>query len=307
MSVAIKKPQIGIQDVVFATLTESTDVSGGTPTYGTVTALAGGMKFEMNPNSGLAPLYADDKAAVVASFTGRWQGNVDLYDIEPSSYATIMGMTRASGMEADTYLDQAPWVAIGYKILLYASGSTTYYRYRWLLKCKFGKPQQGGETKKEGIDYKALTLPMEAVPLLANNIIQVSVRTDDSEASATTLTNWFNAPVLSTSVSLSAVTLSSLAGDASAHTITATFGKGSSETFALVAPTDNTQISVSVVSTGLILAGTYTYTASAAGTAPTLTITNSNIANVAYLVAIHGLKDTNGVSVTYVSGLVTPA
>lgn len=67
-------------------------------------------------------------------------------------------------------------------------------------------------------------------------------------------------------------------------------------------------IAESVVSTGLLIAGTTTITRSTAGTAPTLTLTNSNIANVAYLVTVTSdVQDTNGVHITALSQLVTPA
>lgn len=309
MSIPVKRPRIGIQDVVYAVLTESSDVSGGTPTYGSPAALAGAMKFNTKHNGGLSTLFADDRAAFTANFVGKRQVSVDLFDVDPAAYATILGMTRANGINADSPLDQSPYVAIGYKILLAGSATTAeHYIYRWLLKGKFSKADEGGDTKADSINYQAVTLNAEFIDLAANGYYQTSIRTDDTDVAATTITNWFNAPVISTSVSLSAVTLSSGAGSTSGKTITLTFGKGSSESFSLVAPVDDTEVLVSVVSTGLLLAGTYTYSVSAAGTTPTLTIANANIAGVAYLVTVTSkLKDVNGVAVTPKSILVTPA
>jgi CRISPR/Cas system CMR-associated protein Cmr5 small subunit len=57
-----------------------------------------------------------------------------------------------------------------------------------------------------------------------------------------------------------------------------------------------------------LIAGTTTITASVAGTAPTLILANTNLAAVAYLVSVTSdVKDTNGVSITPKSQLVTPA
>jgi hypothetical protein len=123
---------------------------------------------------------------------------------------------------------------------------------------------------------------------------------------AATITGWFTTPIISTAQSLTAVTVGVITGATGAKTITIPFAK-SGETFSM-APVDASDITVSVVSTGALLAGTSTFTYSVAGIAPTITIANTNIAGVAYLVSVTAdVKDTNGVNITPKSQLVTPA
>jgi hypothetical protein len=120
------------------------------------------------------------------------------------------------------------------------------------------------------------------------------------------LSGWFNQPVLSSGASLTAVTVGTITGASGAKTITIPFAK-SGETFSMgvVNPSD---VTVSVVSTGVLLAGNSTFTYSAAGISPTITIANANIAAVAYLVSVTAdVVDSNHVRVTPKSQLVTPA
>jgi phi13 family phage major tail protein len=304
----ITRPRIGIESVVYALLTESSDVVGGTPIYGTVKSLAGAAKLTVNQNGTVATDYFDDGPGWVGTTTGKIQVSLELADFQEDAYAEILGVSRSNGINADNSLDTAPYIAFGYKQWLGGlDGSLNkVYVYKWLLKGKFSKPQQGGTTKKDTLAPEHTTISGEFAKLNAGNIYQTSARTDDSAVSATTLTNWFNQPVVTNSVSLSAVTVGSATGSISGKTITIPFSKGSSETFNLVAPTNGNQITISVVSTGLLLAGTNSYAVGTAGTAPTITITNANIANVAYLVNVVNVVDTNGVVATQKSQLVTP-
>lgn len=294
-------PKIGLDKVYVAPLTSDTAL-GVAPVYGTPALLAGAAKVTGNPNGSLVTDYGDNAGFYTANSRGNLQLTLELIDVDPAILASVLGQTRANYITQEGYDDSSPYYAMGFRVWY----GTTDYEYFWYLKGKFTIPEQGAETKKNTISPQHTTLTAEFVKLLYNDVVCVHGRTGYGLASATA-TSWFNTPVYSSGQSLSAVTFASVAGSISAKTITLTFSKGSSESFALVAPTDDSQISVSVVSTGLILAGTTTYAASAASTSPTVTLTNTNIAGVPYLVHVHGLKDTNGVACTYASKLVTPA
>ena len=306
MAVTTLKGAIGIQDVVYATLNESTDVASGTPTYGTVTSLAGGMKFDVKKNAGLTTLYADDKAALTASYQGKTQVAVELYDVNPASYAAILGASYANGIVSESPLDASPYVAVGYKILYYAN-ATQYYKYVWLLKGRFSKPDEGGETKKDTINFQSMTLNAEFVDLIANGKRENWIRTDDDAASATTITNWFNQPVISNSVDLGALTLTSAAGTISTKTFVLTFAKAGGGT-TTIANASASNVIISVGSTGSQIALT-TFTPGSASTTPTLSVvTSSTLTGVPYTVCVTGdLKDANGVPVTLKTVTCTPA
>jgi len=301
-------PKIGLDKVYIASLTSGTDVEGGTATYGAPVLLSGAASFVGNPNGAMGTDWGDNGQYFTMNTRGNMQATLDLIDVDPVVKAQILGQTRANGVTQETPVDQSPYYAVGFRVWIGGSESgANIYEYVWYLKGKFAVPEDGGETYKGAFAPKHTILTAEFVKLVSNGNLSTRARSNASDVVPGTITNWFNAPVLSASMSTTAVTLSSGAGSISGKTITLTFGK-SGETFSLTPPISPNAVTVSVVSTGLILAGTYTYTASAAGAAPTLTIANANIAGVAYLVTVtNELVDSNGVGVTKKSILVTPA
>ena len=298
-------PKIGLDKVYVASLTS--DAGTLAPVYGTPVALAGAASLTGNPNGELVTDWGDNGPYFTMNGRGNLQATLELIDVDPAVLAAVLGQTRANGITQEGIFDQSPYYALGFRVWIGGVDSlgAKIYEYFWYLKGKFSIPEQGAETKKETISPQHTTLNAEFVKLAYNDVMCTHGRTD-FDLSTATAAAWFTAPVYNSSQSLSAVTFASVAGSASGHTITLTFSKGSSESFALVAPTDASQILVSVVSTGAPLAGTSTYAVSAASASPTLTITNTNIAGVAYLVYVVGLKDVNGVTVTPLSKLVTP-
>lgn len=299
MSVTIRRPQIGIQDIVYAVLNEASDVVGGTPTYGTVKSLAGGMKFNMKPNGQVATLYADDLVAFVANSVGKRQVSMDLFDVLPEAYAEIMGMPLANGLYVESSLDQAPWVAIGYKTLLGGNDSNgnKVYRYKWLLKGKFAKPDEGGETKKDTINYQQLSLSAEFADLFATKTYQtVLPRTDDPSVAASTLTNFFNQPVLSVTVDLTALTV---AIAKSSTNITFTFSKASAAAFSMSEVSAVVSQSLFVSKAGALQAGTLVWTGEGT-TAVVATFTPTVAFGTATVIAgvSPDVKDANGVGCT---------
>jgi len=299
MSVTIRRPQIGIQDVVYAVLNEASDIVGGTATYGTVKSLAGAMKFNMKPNGQLASLFADDTLAFVAPSVGKRQVSMDLFDLLPEALAEIQGLTLANGIYVESSLDQTPWVAIGYKILLAGNDSNgnKVYRYKWLLKGKFAKPDEGGETKKDTINYAQMTLSAEFADLFSTKTYQsVLPRTDDPAVNATVLANWFNQPVLSTAADLTAL---SCVIAKSGTNITFTFSKASAAAFSMAEVSAIVSSSIIVEKTGALVAGSLVWTGEAT-TAPVATFTPGVAfgTNTVLAAVTPDVKDANGVACT---------
>lgn len=290
----------GLSDIVYSVY----DTVAGT--YGAIKTLPGAKMFAFDPASSISRLYADDKAFDAADATGDSSIQLELVDVTPDKLAEITGMTYSAGQLIQKPIDLSPHLAIGGKIRLSGKDSgTDVYRYVWYYNVVLNKPSSEDKTKETSVEFRTMKFDGAVLPNLATNTYRMSVRTDDTNVPAATLSGFFSS-VVTPGGSLTAVTVSSLAGSASGDTITITFGKGG-ESFSLANPAA-TNITVSVVSTGALIAGTSTFTASAAGTAPTVTIANSNIANVAYLVVVTaGLVDNNNVPVTLYSGLVTPA
>jgi len=296
MSVSIRRPKIGIQDVVVAVLNEASDVVGGTPTYGAVSALAGAMKMTMKPNGTLASLYADDYIAYVANAVGKRQLSIELYDVLPSAYAQLLGLTLTNGMYVESSLDQSPWVALGYKEYLAGNDANgnKVFRYRWLLKGKFSKPDEGGETKKETINFQAMTLTAEFADLFSTKTYQTVIpRIDDPAVPASTLANFFAAPVLSVAADLTAL---SCVIAKSGTNISFTFTKGSAAVFNMNELTAVLENSIIIYDAGAIAPGSIAFTGEGtASVVGTFTPTVAFGANTVLAAVTPGVQDDNGI------------
>ena len=301
-----QRPRIGLKDVVYAVLDESTDVAGGTPVWGTIYPLSNALDMSFDPGSATASLFADDGLKFASDTVGEMKITLGVADLLPEHVARLLGHEYSAGQIIDNVSDQSPYVALGAKLSRSGKdGANEVYDYVWLYKVKLSKPKFDAKTKGSSIEYQTPMMEGLVCALTSSGDYRLRMRTDDPAASATTLTNFFTTVQLP-GASMTAVSFASVAGDDSDNTITLTFGK-SGESFA-IANADDLGISVSVVSTGALIAGTSTYTRSVAGVAPTVTISNANITAVAYLVTVNAsIKDTNGVAVTPTSRLVTPA
>lgn len=304
---SLQNPKIGLDMAYWAKMVEGSDVVGGTPTYETPIALPGAVMSKINPNGNLVSLWADNGPFFITNNRGNLQLSLELSGISQETLATMLGQTRSNGITAEGALDQAPWGAFMFRVWVGGldSGGAKIYKYFSLPKGKFTIPEDGAETKKDTMTPQTVALTGEFARLEVNGIMNLNGRTDES-LSSTDAAGWFTTPKWSLTQSLTAVTVGTITGSSSGKTITIPFAKGG-ETFSMLAP-DASDITVSVVSTGALIAGTSTFTLSAAGTAPTITISNTNIAGVAYLVSVTAdVKDSNGVAVTPKSQLVTPS
>jgi phi13 family phage major tail protein len=299
--------RIGLSNVVYAVMDDTTDISGGAITYGTVYSLPGAVSLSFDRGASIANVFGDDGSFAVGETVGEMKLGLEIGDLLPADYARILGFTYSSGMIAEGINDASPYVAIGFKTLrMGKNAGAAIYEYFWLPKCIFQKPKNDEKTKDKSLTPRTVSLEGEALRTISNDKYIVRARGDDALVAAATISGWFTTPLYSATQSLTAVTVGTITSAVSPKTITIPFAKGG-ETFSLQAPTD-ADIEISVVSTGLVLAGTRTYAVSSAGTAPTITITCSTLTAVAHLVTVTSyVKDSNGVSVTRLSQLVTPA
>ncbi len=304
----MNRPGIGIEGVVYALLNPNSDVIGGLAAYGAVKSLVGAAKLTVNLNGQVVTDYADDGPAVISSATGKIQVSLELNDLSEDAYAELYGVSKVNGVSVDKTIDASPYIALGFKQLLAGAGADglPVYRYFWLAKGVLSKPQVGGDTKKDTIAYQHMTISGEFARLECNGNAIARARTDNPDLPASMKSGWFNQPVISNTASLTAVTVGTITGDASDDTITIPFAK-SGETFKMAAPAAG-DILIIVASTGALLSGNSSFAVSAEGIAPTIIVTNTNIAEVAYIVLISSnVKDTNGVHVAATSQSVTPA
>lgn len=191
------RPRIGVSNVVYALLTESSDVAGGTPAWGTVYSLPNVTNVNFNSASSLTTLYADDGPRFAADTVGDMSFSFTLADINPDDEARLLGHTRTNGVTIKNATDTSPYVAIGFRVLRSGKeSSNAVYSYYWFHKVLFQKPNVEQNTKGASIEFTLPVLEGRVTALISNNQYMTTARTDDATVSATTLTNWFNQPVV---------------------------------------------------------------------------------------------------------------
>ena len=298
---ANEAPKIGLDNVVVARVIS--DTASGI-TYDTPIALKGAVNCSVNPNSDVAVDYADNGPFFTASNRGNTELNLEMIDVDPDVLAMLLGMRKVNGVTTETVLDQSPDVAVGFRVWLAGkdSNGNNRYQYFWYAKGKFSVPETGGETKQESLNFGhiSVTAQFAQTQFVPDGqdagTICTHIRTDDPTASASLLENWFNAPVVSVSVSTSAVTVSA---ELSAGKLVLTGSKGSAESFTFAESSAIVGQTIIVIDDdGKSMEGTLAFGGTA--TAPTITFTKaeSETGAITSVSVTSGLKDNNGVGVT---------
>ena len=196
MSVVMK---IGVKDFVYAELL--TDPAGGTPTYGTVYPIPAVNQVNYVSNSSISRAYGDDGLQAAAETVGDQSLTVNLLQIPQADRQRLLGLTYAAGVLESKATNLSPYVACGFKI----SRDNGSFGYVWFPKVKFQKPGTDAQTKANSINFQMETLEGAVVNLTANNVYRVMAETDDTNLPASTLANFFAAPVVSSGADLGAL------------------------------------------------------------------------------------------------------
>lgn len=291
---ANEAPKIGLDKVYIAKVI-SDDANG--IVYDTPIALPGGVNATINPNSDVATDYADNGAFFAANNRGNTELSLEMIDIDADTLALMLGQSKANGITVEKPLDQAPYFALMFRVWIAGTDDNGDNRYQLFCyaKGKFSVPQTGGETKKESMDFSHVNMTAQFVQTVYNGIICTHARTDDPTLSSAVKNGWFEAPVVETSVSLSAV---EVAATVSAGKLVLTGSKGTGESFTFAESSAKLGETIIVTdASGDPVAGTLAFGGTA--TAPTITFTKAADANAFTAVTVtSGLKDSNGVGVT---------
>ena len=298
---ANEAPKIGLDNVVIAKVLS--DSASGI-TYDTPIALKGAVNATVNPNSDVAVDYADNGPFFSASNRGNTELNLEMIDVDPDVLAMILGQKKVNGVTVETVLDQSADFAVGFRVWLAGkdANGNNRYQYFWYAKGKFSVPETGGETKQESLNFGHINVTAQFVQTQfipdgqESGTICTHIRTDDPTASASLLAGWFNAPVISVSQSLSAVTVS---GALSNGKLVLTGSKGSAEAFTFAESSAIVGESIVVFDDdGKAMEGTLAFGGTT--TAPTITFTKAETetGDITAVTVTSGLKDNNGVSVT---------
>lgn len=294
-------PKIGLDNVVIAKVLS--DGPDGI-TYDTPIALKGAVNATVNPNSDVAVDYADNGPFFSASNRGNTELNLEMIDVDPDVLALMLGQKKSNGVTRESVLDQSPDFAVAFRVWLAGkdANGNNRYQYFWYAKGKFSVPETGGSTKTESLEFGHINVTAQFTQTLFvpqgedAGTICTHIRTDDPTANATLLQNWFNAPIVSLTQSLSAVTVSA---ELSAGKLVLTGSKGSSESFTFAESSAIVGQTILVFDDeGKAMAGTLAFGGTA--TAPTITFTKADTetGTITSVSVTSGLKDNNGVGVT---------
>ena len=292
--------KIGLDHVVIARLI-SDDANG--VVYDTVKELKGAVNATVNPNSSVTTDYADNGAFFAVNDRGNTELALEMIDVDAEVLAEMLGQTKSGGVAVETSMDQSPYFAFGFRVW-YAGkdgNGDNRYEYRWYAKGKFSVPEAGGSTKTETISFGHLNMTAQFVQTQfipagqESGTICTKLRTDDPTAVAATVNNWFNAPIISTSVDTSKLTVTAAL---STGNVVFTGAKVSGASFKFVPASARLGDTIIVTdSSGELVKGTFTF--SAASASPTITFTPDGGENTPATVAItSGLKDSFGVGAT---------
>jgi phi13 family phage major tail protein len=298
MAANTQRLRIGASDFVYAIMNESTDIVGGTPTWGTVTSCPNTKSVAFDPGSSLFTGFYDDGAKFSADTVGVLKMTVNFGDLSPTNEAALLGHTYTNGQIQQKTTDQSPYVAVGWKTLRLGTNSgTAIYDYYWLYKGKARKPSLDAQTKAETISPADVVLEFNFVGLLSQSgLYSNKLRTDDDAAAAATISGFF------TTVPLPSANLNALSVVAAevgtSGTIGFTFSKAGGASFSMDSSTPS-NVTMPVYVAGVLKAGSYS--TGSAGTTVVVTFTPTVAfggTDTATVCVTAGAKDTSGVGCT---------
>lgn len=298
MAVTTRAPIIGVKNLKYALLTGGDTSTSVPPTYGTVKDLAATAQFGFDPAFSQTTGYYNDAPLYVFSAHGEMSFTLSGDDILPDAKADLYGQSYVNGVLVDNVADTPPYAAVG-GIFTRSDGTTEYF---WFPKVQFAKGSITVDTKGASVAAQNDAMAGRVVALNYNGQFRTRVRSNDTAKNTTVFNNWFNAPVITASPDLGALTVTAAAG--TAGQIVFTFAKAGGGN-ANVNSASITSATVKIVLTsGYVIQVPTAYNlAAVSGATQTLTVTGLTTGASTYWV--DGVTDVNGVAVTAKAGTVT--
>ena len=153
-------PAISVNKLYYALVLSDTEEG---VTYSAPVWLQGVNTVAYNPNTQTATFDADGGTYDSYSADGEIQTTITIADLNPSDYATLLGVQQdqTTGLITESTDDNPPEVAIGFM----SEMSNGAMRFVWILKGKFSKQEESVTSKGgSGITYQPRTIMHTAVP-----------------------------------------------------------------------------------------------------------------------------------------------
>lgn len=180
--------QIGLSDLHFAKLVSDSESAA---TYSEPTRIAGAITANINPNSSIETLFADDGPFDTAASMGQIELETVAANFPLAVQAELLGHTLgADGVLKRKTSDVPPWVAVGFKSLK----SNGKYRFTWLLKGKYSMPEMGQQTKGDTVEFQTPTMNGSFVAREVDGVWIMQADEDDPTFSGAA--TWFSAATI---------------------------------------------------------------------------------------------------------------
>ncbi|QKS71904.1 phage tail protein [Paenalkalicoccus suaedae] len=167
-------PFIGLDMFHYAILTS--DESSGTE-YEETVHIPNIVEAGFNPNSSNEVFFADNGPADSYSQIGAPEVTLNVGDLPPKDYATLMGASYKNGQIKYSVNASAPDVAIGYR----RQKTNGEYRFIWFYKGKFSLPEESGQTKQDSVEFQTQEIVFTSVARVSDHEIFTRVDSDDDE------------------------------------------------------------------------------------------------------------------------------
>jgi len=227
-------PKIGLDNVYIAKVIS--DTADGI-VYETPIPLKGAVNISINPNSSVDVDYADNGAFVSMNNRGVVDATLEMIDVDNAIIAQMLGQRYTRGVITEGSLDQSPYFAMMFRVLVASSGSTPVYHLFCYAKGRFSVPETTADTKKDTIDFGHITLNAQFINTnYDNKLICSHCRTDDPATQSDIVNSWFNNPILLPTQFQGVVTPSLVEGSTSSTAIVK-FTAAVSVTFNLLSTT----------------------------------------------------------------------
>lgn len=298
----IPRGRIGLSNVYVAVLDETTDTTGGNPSWGTPIAISGSAELLLDTAASLTTYFGDNSALVVGETVGDMKVSAKFYDVIPSTMQSILGMTYANGQLVLASTASSPYLAIMGKILMEGQNSgNSVSEYFVAYKIMLGKPKKDIKTKGSSVNFQEVQFDGKMVAMISNQNIMMTQRDDDTLGSSTALSNWFTSVQLPGANNNALSVVATQGGSGSSSTVVLTFAKAGGASFRINFATI-TALSCRITKAGVLQGGTFVDTTGAAGTTQVVTFTPTVAWAASQKIGVNvdsTAKDTSNIGCTY--------
>jgi phi13 family phage major tail protein len=168
----------------------------GVIVYDEMVAVPETVELNVNTNSQVSTLFADNKPAIAYTTVGVIEVSLVKATLPNEFLQEVLGSKMVGGVRHVTSTPKAPYVGIAWR-QLYSDGN---YAYVKLFKGKFTEPENNAKTKEDGVEFQTRTITANFIATSfqetaddAENFSMVMAVCDETDPEYTNEgTTWFN-------------------------------------------------------------------------------------------------------------------